>query len=597
MFFLVVNTFKEEKWIFRLLAMLFSSGCLCAMIGVAQYLFKLSWIPQVMPPSSTFANRNMAAHYVILTLPLGVGLILNNKHKIWDFIISLMAGLMIAFLVFTRTRAGWLALIVEVLFLIILLVKGWIQGKDARYRVTKKAPVAALAAIMILVMINLGPSGLKQGLREILAHAITRSDTTLANQDWSNYDIRIAIWRNTSAMIKDNFWFGKGLGNHKVFYPLYHQKAVKDTAFSENEQLVNVHNDYLQAFAELGFVGIFLLGWIGFCLIRIILNITSPLSSLETRFWAIGITVAIIGLLVNACLSFPFQRAIPPFIFMTYLGILGSLYIKKNKMAGIIIPGWIMKTIGIVVLVGLMCLIQFHYSNIKFERCLVKVIYQEKLKKWERVIIEGKKGHQYNSYRKKMLLPLMAKAYMRLKKYQKSIKTLKKVIAAYPNYMNVLLNMGVAYDRIDDNKSAMEAFDKVLFIKPDYFKAHNNKAKIYMKEENFQKALEEFKLAAAGLNHGDYRDQIYFDMGIAARIYFDMGIAAMRLKEYKEAAEALNKAIQLNPGWDKAHKILGIIYFQFLNKKKEGVHHLRKALKLNPKIEGGPKIQKMLDRQ
>lgn len=71
----------------------------------------------------------------------------------------------------------------------------------------------------------------------------------------------------------------------------------------------------------------------------------------------------------------------------------------------------------------------------------------------------------------------------------------------------------------------------------------------------------------------------------------------LNLKQYNEAAEALNKAIQLNPGWDKAHKILGIIYFRFLNKKKEGVHHLRKALKFNPKIEGGPEIQRMFDRQ
>ena len=56
MFFLLINIFKEEKWIFRLLVTIFSSGFLCAMIGIAQYLFKLSWIPQVAAPASTFAN-------------------------------------------------------------------------------------------------------------------------------------------------------------------------------------------------------------------------------------------------------------------------------------------------------------------------------------------------------------------------------------------------------------------------------------------------------------------------------------------------------------------------------------------------------------
>lgn len=179
----------------------------------------------------------MAVHYIILTLPLGAGLILNNKRKIWDFIFSVMAGLMIAFLAFTKTRAGWVALIVEFLFLVILLVKGWIQDKDARYRIIKKAPVATLAAIMILVMINKGPGGLKQGFREILARA-----NTIMDFKRGNYNLRIVIWRNTTEMIKDNFRIGRGLGNHKVFYPLYHQKAVRETAFSENLQLANVHN-------------------------------------------------------------------------------------------------------------------------------------------------------------------------------------------------------------------------------------------------------------------------------------------------------------------------------------------------------------------
>ncbi|UCD88087.1 MAG: hypothetical protein JSV01_10215 [Desulfobacterales bacterium] len=75
MFFLVINENYEKRRLIQLLAAVFISGCTCAFLGIAQHLLGLSWVPQVTPPAATFANKNMAAQFVVLTFPLAVGLI------------------------------------------------------------------------------------------------------------------------------------------------------------------------------------------------------------------------------------------------------------------------------------------------------------------------------------------------------------------------------------------------------------------------------------------------------------------------------------------------------------------------------------------
>lgn len=601
MFFLIINGSHEKRRLIQLLAAIFVSGCLCAMLGIAQHLFNLSWVPQVVAPAATFANKNMAAHFAILTFPLAVGFILNSKEPIWDWTFGVVSGLMIVFLLYTQTRAAWVALAVEFLFLAFLFLREYIRNRDVPYWNHNKSLAAGLAFLMLFVMMNLGPQGFRWGLGEIAERTATMAkykESRLAGSEEESQGqsegeleeksvadtsiaLRTAIWRNTLEMIKDHPWIGLGLGNHKLFYPLYHRKVVTEQVFSETAQLTNVHNDFLQTFAELGMVGILLLGCICFALARIILRLTSAEHPRNTRFWTIGITVGIVGLLVNSCFSFPFQRAIPPFVLMIFIGILGSFYAGHNRRFYTIRQRWIILFALVIVFVGLVWLIRFHYLGIRCDQHFLHITQLEKMKNWRGVIAEGKKAYRYNPARVK-ILSYMGRAYIETGEHQKGIEALQKVIAAYPNHMNALLNIGVAYGSIGDNQHAVEAYEKVLRIKPDYSKVHNNMANIYMKQKNLDKALEEFKLAA----ELDPENSV---------IHFNVGIVEMQKRRYQEAAEALEKAVRLNPKWDLAQKNLGVVYFQFLNRKKEGIRHLRKALKLNPGIKDAAHIRKLID--
>jgi len=120
-FFLILNTSRTDEDSNRLLIVLFISGFLTALLGIAQHLFEFSWVPQVVSPAAVFAHKNMAVHFIILTFPLASGIILNSKTRGRIWILSLMSALMIVFLAYAKTRAGWVALAVESVFFVILM--------------------------------------------------------------------------------------------------------------------------------------------------------------------------------------------------------------------------------------------------------------------------------------------------------------------------------------------------------------------------------------------------------------------------------------------------------------------------------------------
>jgi Flp pilus assembly protein TadD len=381
-------------------------------------------------------------------------------------------------------------------------------------------------------------------------------------------------------MVKEHPWIGLGLGNHKVFYPLYHRKMVEDRHFGVTKQLRRVHNDFLQAFAELGMVGVLLLGWIGFVWMRIALSLMSSRYSSDVRFWTIGITLGIVGLLVNAFFSFPLQRAIPPFSLMILMGILSSFYAGDSRKFYTVGQRWAILCSCVIVFVGLIWVIRFHSIGIRSDRHFQRLTQLEKSRNWQGLIAEAEKAYRCNPARIKTL-SFMGRAYIEMREYQKAIGALQKVVGAYPNHMNALLNMGIAYDRIGNNKNALETYERVVLIKPDISKVHNYMANIHIRQNNLGKALEELKLAA----ELDPKNSV---------IHFNIGALEMQNRRYQEAAVAFKRAVRLKPRWDLAQKNLGLVYFQFLNRKKEGLKHLRKALKLNPDMNDAAQIRQLI---
>ena len=131
-----------------------------AIIGIMQYLFDFSLIPQRAFPSSTFGNKNYATHPIVLIFPLAIYIILSKKTDTKDlWIISIFTALIISYVFYTSTLAAWISISIEIILIAIILL---IIRKDF----TKwgswnknKTIISLVSFFILIVLINLNSDG------------------------------------------------------------------------------------------------------------------------------------------------------------------------------------------------------------------------------------------------------------------------------------------------------------------------------------------------------------------------------------------------------------------------------------------------------
>lgn len=132
--------------------------------------------------------------------------------------------------------------------------------------------------LMAGVVVTVCVLGLRSGIRRFLLLAVVTplSTAALALMTWAlspmvqervadalKGNVRLALWRDTLAMVADQPWFGFGAAAYRWVYPHYrhHLTQYLDPQFA--------HNEYLQLLAENGVVGAaLLLGCLAVLLVR-----------------------------------------------------------------------------------------------------------------------------------------------------------------------------------------------------------------------------------------------------------------------------------------------------------------------------------------
>ena len=94
------------------------------------------------------------------------------------------------------------------------------------------------------------------GAFQRLGSLTTVSSSTLDKTSSESTTVRILIWEQSLEIIKNNFWFGTGIGDaNDALYTSYKENGLTG-AF---EHKFNAHNQYFQTFIGLGFFGFLIL--------------------------------------------------------------------------------------------------------------------------------------------------------------------------------------------------------------------------------------------------------------------------------------------------------------------------------------------------
>ena len=235
-YFLTVGLMTTRAWLVRCSTACVLSATLVSLYGIFMYFTgggysSSAWLDSEMFSGiggravATLENPNMLGEYLILIIPIAVGMLIGRGEGLRRIPAFFCIGIMGICLILTWSRGAWLGLI----FAALLFLFMW-------QRRSVWVILAGIASIPVLPM--------------ILPASIVSRFTSIGNMTDSSTSYRVYIWRATINMIEDNLTTGIGIGEGAWdrLYPLYAYLGVEAAPHS--------HNLYLQIWLELGIIGL-----------------------------------------------------------------------------------------------------------------------------------------------------------------------------------------------------------------------------------------------------------------------------------------------------------------------------------------------------
>jgi Flp pilus assembly protein TadD len=162
----------------------------------------------------------------------------------------------------------------------------------------------------------------------------------------------------------------------------------------------------------------------------------------------------------------------------------------------------------------------------------------------------------------------MGRAYLLDNDSEKAIEYFLKALDVNPRLWETHDLLGIAYDRERKFKSAIEHYEAAILIKPEAGVVFNNLGVSYYMSGELGKAKEAFTTAIEKGEEG-------------SKVYNNLAITLSKLGEYRLAREAFNRA----GSEATAQNNIGYLYM-LDGKNKEAAQAFEKAIELNPVFYG-----------
>ena len=323
----------ERKFRCALVLIVLAAGTAVAFVGLTEQAFwngKILWfyvprdwggpMPGIHRASGPFVNPDHFANYLAMILPLAlVGAIFRAplepapRFSGFQLLCAVASLMIIAAILISLSRAGWIEIGLGILSLAWLLRRRRPQGPDDR--LTSRlpgSPVTWWVAVMGVGLLTVVAVGLLLvGPRER-----QQANTRVAESISGGVGIRDRweLWVDTSRMVRDYPLFGVGLGSWPAVFPRYRRPPWSMYFAGETQ------NDYVEAAAEYGILGLLLLGWLFW---RVGHGLLQGSRSFHSRHWPLfaALMPAIIIMGFHELLDFPLQIPANAILFVLLLAI------------------------------------------------------------------------------------------------------------------------------------------------------------------------------------------------------------------------------------------------------------------------------------
>jgi len=311
LYFVVANLILEKdlKWILiALLAGVISQSIIgllqreqnsvlgLSLFGETETLMQqnLGYIQPISRVGGTIGHPNRLAMYLGLTLPTALACFILSDRKLYKILSLVTLGMGLTALVFTLSRAGWAALSLSILLVLVA----------AFFKTKKKAPVIFQALVFFLILLITGLS-----FHSIIAGRLSFDDQGAAH-------MRLPLIKIALRIIRDHPLWGIGFGNYLKTLPVYGDPWEPFTMHTK------VHNLYLLIGAEMGLPGLIsylsLLSLLLWASLRVFKRGDGPVS-----ITAIGVFGGIVAFALHSLVDFVEITRIP--ILWFFAGLITGL--------------------------------------------------------------------------------------------------------------------------------------------------------------------------------------------------------------------------------------------------------------------------------
>ncbi|HWQ31320.1 MAG TPA: O-antigen ligase family protein [Blastocatellia bacterium] len=348
----------RRRAVVALATTLLLTACILSFLRLCEYLT----IAEARPVQSLmFVNFGIVPEILLTLLPLAVVTWLRARRGAvaWSSLAAAvliwMAGLS------TYQFTPLLAAAVALLVLTGAVVTGWLRPRHW----SRVVALLAVMAVMALCQFNL-PS--KADGYQIASNAsgydLIRRKVEMTRTGKSSLGIRLLIWRTALEMGLAYPLTGTGAGSFKSVYYQYRALVAERPEMAgvlaradadDDELVIRTHNEFIQVFAELGVIGLALLG-----ALLLLLFLRCRGSAVHQRGAALSVCAGALAFLVSSCLSSFSFRWIPCgacfFLLITLLPKPpGSLLRLRTEDGNRLSPGSLSR--GMAGLLAVLCLL------------------------------------------------------------------------------------------------------------------------------------------------------------------------------------------------------------------------------------------------
>lgn len=308
----------------RFIKLLLLSSLLVSVYGILQHfgIDKDYWVQDVQRRVfSTLGQPNWLAAYLVMILPVSLALLVENS-KLFQIVPNCSKSMSNIKCQISRCY---------ILLPIVLYTTFWFTYS--------RSGLLGFGVAMVIFLIFLGKENLKKNWRPLLlvglswamisaltfsskiAFAATPSAQPQQPPSGSTVDIRLAVWKGTLNLIKDNPLLGTGPETFAYSFLPYRPVELNQTA--EWEFLYNkAHNEYLNIAACTGLLGLGAYLWIvGKFVLLSVRSRWSQMSSRSTRnnFLQVGLFAGWVGVLVSN--FFGFSVVVTSLLFWLFMAL------------------------------------------------------------------------------------------------------------------------------------------------------------------------------------------------------------------------------------------------------------------------------------